>query len=487
MSTGTTDLSELLSKITVDSETNQITSVSCENSFQDLDSLTTNNVQITDPPLMDYSIDYYYEIFLADNMSPEMVSIVLADLEERMFVHVLAASPWVSSVTGVSGDDDGEQVGVNLVNSESATCNHMLFDTLNLNSNGGWGVRARALKGGISHIHGRERTRLTSGKEHDNDNETRTLHLQTGTDDEDWSNYLGWKNDPATDADTIVTSNAANSDTESELVASCQSEESKAAYAAMTCLPIHGKVTAQLPVDSNPVPLAIEMQIMGRIKDAIDNNVFVSSSDNGAIGGAVQGMVFRGKNSVEYEDKTDNNRDDSRTGDGNNFFSRFRDGSLSEFGITYIVALAAAVLLVVVAIRHSCKRRKLERELDLAEKEKAKELGEGSGDDAGSEVVDRNVMTLASPHSVEVIEDVQDSGNGKNGGLFIDSLMESFRGCDDLSFCSGLSKGGNGNNSVADDSALSVGTEDMGTKEEGDLDAKLGKPYSPSRFRSKLA
>lgn len=292
--------------------------------------------------------------------------------------------------------------------------------------------------------------------------------LQTST--EDWGYFLGWKNDPM---DTYKDGTDCVTDRAME---------------GFTCYPIHGRITAQVPVDLELSPLAIQLQVMNRVKTDIEDNQFLS--------GQIGGVTFLGQTLNEGKSEVDRDMVPTRppdvlTKDGGNKL-------LSAFGITVICAISATVLIVsaLFGLRH--RRNRNERQFEKLQNE-AIVLGGARSDDPPQTPKKmeqpRHVFTESSPDGVEIVDmntcgaaccgdgdDVsaaQDRTSGGNKkGFSLGSLMDGLRGGkDDISYASGPSKG--------DDSALSVETEDY-TNSFGPSSFSKTRVSNSRRFASEL-
>jgi len=393
-----------------------LSAVTCQNSFPNLEDLFSDmNIIVSDPPLIDIIIQYIYEAFLVDDGNKNDA---LAAIEDAIFSSVLNETPWMMN---------------NEPNPES-DCTELLATLLNLS---------------ITNI-------IT------NTNSNRLLT----TNDDDWSHFLGWKNQP--------------SDSFQE-GATCVN---KKVVEGSTCYRIEGKITAQVPIDSNLSPAAIQTQVMSNIKSSVDNGDFISTE--------VLSMQFLGQ-----------------TFDGNIGFTSGPffptaapvnedvDELLSIFGISAICALSAALILIMGVFGNQHRRRSKERSFGEIQDD-AINLGNLKSDDLETPTA-RNVFTESSPDGIEIVDLNAGFGGGGAGaapvgdtntvnsastgrtGFNFGSFMDSLRGKDDLSYASGPSQHGDGR-SLADDSALSVETEDYGNT----TFVPNSKPYSPNKFQNEL-
>jgi Predicted solute binding protein len=381
-------------KVIRDEITNVITAVTCEESFH-VDTLL-NAYNFTNPPLTDVMIEFDYEAFVNDGFDK---TAALEEIDYKIFISVLNASPWMNN------------------NIPTSSCDDMLINVLNIDVLG-------------------ETTR------------NRKLQLS-----EDWDYFLGWKNDPV---DAYIDGTDCVSDPIENLD-------------GYTCYPIHGRITAQVPIDLELSPMAIQLQVMNHVKASVENNPF-ESENIGAVSFIGQ-TILEDRNEVD-RDKVPTSPPDSLNNDNN---------LLSAFGITVICAIAVTVVFVTGLFGRRYHKRRKERQFEALQNE-AISLGGGvpRSDDYPQtpEKVEqpRHVFTESSPDGVEIVDmntcdaraggddDASAQDRGKSGGrrgFTIGSLMDGFRGGkDDLSYASGLSKGGMEEHSIADDSALSVETED---------------------------
>jgi hypothetical protein len=363
----------------------------------------------TNPPLVDVVVEYDYELFVNDASDK---AAALEEIDYKMFLSVLNNSPWM------------------LNNIPTSSCDEMLINVLNLDVLQPSGGRRLALSN-------------------------------------DWSYFLGWKNDPADtfqDGSSCITDRAVD---------------------GFTCYPINGRITAQVPVDLELSPLAIQLQVMNQVKAGVDKDEFLS----GKIG-AVEfiGQTIDGKNEIDRDGLPTSSPE--RLDDGNRL--------LSAFGITAISAICATVLCVAMLIGMRYRRRSNERNFQKLQNEATMLGGNGSGDSQTPQMEQpRQVFTESSPDGVEIVDmntcgsafcgggdDASTINNRERSGkkgFSIGSLMDGLRGGkDDLSYASGPSKGADDN-----DSALSVETEDYGNAIGS---SSLSKPYVSNnrRFASEL-
>ena len=149
---------------------------------------------------------------------------------------------------------------------------------------------------------------------------------------------------------------------------------------------------------------------------------------------------------------------------------------LSAFGITAICTLSVASVLIMVVFGIMRRRKRNQGDFEEIQND-AIALGTSRSDDPETPKLSRNVFTETSPDGVEIVDldgafsgvgaapvgdtnTISSSGTGKRG-FNLGSFMDSLRGKDDLSYASGPSKHEDGR-SLADDSAISVETEDYG-------------------------
>jgi hypothetical protein len=267
-------------------------------------------------------------------------------------------------------------------------------------------------------------------------NENRKMLVGDG----DWSYFLGWKNEPA---DSFKDG------------ATCATETVKE---GSTCYPIVGKITAQVPIDKEISPIIIQTQVMSNIKSSVENDEFLSEN--------VLDMKFLGQTM------------DTNVGggfDGPTTRNTEKPNVLSAFGITAICALSVASVLIMVVFGIMRRRKRNQGDFEEIQND-AIALGTSRSDDPETPKLSRNVFTETSPDGVEIVDldgvfsgvgapvgdtnTISSSGTGKRG-FNLGSFMDSLRGKDDLSYASGPSKHGDAR-SLADDSAISVETEDYG-------------------------
>jgi len=258
--------------------------------------------------------------------------------------------------------------------------------------------------------------------------------------DDDWSYFLGWKIEPS---DSFKDG------------ATCATETTKE---GSTCYPIVGKITAQVPIDREFSPVTIRTQVMSNIKSSVENDEFLSEKvlDMKFLGQTLDTNGFNGPTMPPQSPEKPN--------------------LLSAFGITAICALSLALVLIALVFGIMRKRKKNQDDFEKIQND-AIELGARS-DDPETPNQARNVYTETSPDGVEVVDldggfgevgaspvgdtnTVSSSSTGKRG-FNLGSFMDSLRGGkDDLSYASGPSKYDDGR-SLAEDSAMSVETEDYG-------------------------
>eukprot|EP00979_Chaetoceros_neogracilis_P001030 scaffold191_cov273-Chaetoceros_neogracile.AAC.45 len=388
-------------------ESAKVSTVTCEHSFQNLDTLFSDvNVVVSDPPLVSVVVDYIYEAYISNDVSDRYK--VLAVMEYNMFSSVLNTSPWMNN--GVP----------------QGNCTEMLSELLNFSFTG-----------------------VGSG-----------LIIPV---EEDWTHFLGWKIEPP---DSFKEGAACVTQTIVD---------------GSTCFPIEGRITAQVPVDNELSPVAIQTQVMNNIKNSVENNDFLNAQ--------VVSMKFIGQSLNEDTGGPVFPTEAPLVADDN--------GLLSAFGISAICALSAAFLLIlgVLKIRH--RKNSEDRSFEEVQND-AISLGKGRSDDLETPK-SRHVFTELSPDGVEIVDldsgfegggaapvgdtnTVNSSSIGKKGFNF-GSFMDSLRGRDDLSYASEPSKHGDGR-SLEDDSVLSVETEDYGYS----ADALISKrpPLSPRKYQNEI-
>jgi hypothetical protein len=388
-------------KIIRDESTNIITAVTCEESFQVDDLL--NSYNFTNPPLTDVLVEFDYEVFVND-VSDKTAA--LQEIDYKMFTSVLNASPWMKN------------------NIPTTSCDEMLINVLNIDLL----PPASASSGSVG---------------------TGTRRLQTT---EEWNYFLGWKNDPM---DTYKGG------------IDCVSNRTVDGY---TCYPVNGRITAQVPIDLELSPLAIQLRVMNHVKTGVENNQFLS--------GKIGAVEFLGQTITEGKSEVDRDKVPTSPPEPLN---DGRNKLLSAFGITAICAISLTVVFVAALFGMRHRRNRNERQFEKLQNEAIVLGGVRSDDDLHTpKKVEqpRQVFTESSPDGVEIVDmntcgsvfcgtndggdeaslapQDRDTSGGKKG-FSIGSFMDGLRGGkDDLSYVSkGLDE-----KSIADDSALSVETED---------------------------
>ena len=258
--------------------------------------------------------------------------------------------------------------------------------------------------------------------------------------DEDWGKYLGWKNDPAdrfkTDTECVNRNNIVVPDA--------------------TCYPIEGRVTAQVPIDAELTELALEQQIMERIKLGVENEEFQTDS--------IPQIEFLG-----YPE--------TGTGNGAGHIDRDvvpepdRNGnpeSLSAFGVSAIVVFSAAitVVLAMYAIRARRRRQSPESRLEQIQSD-ASSIAGAAKEESVMKVFPHDNGTEANDESIEITEFMLSDAipqkatetateTGKPSGF--SRFLKKKKPSDDISYASG-------NDGLSRDSAISVETEDFGNED----------------------
>jgi len=257
--------------------------------------------------------------------------------------------------------------------------------------------------------------------------------------DEDWGKYLGWKNDPAdrfkTDAECV--------------------NPNKIVVPDATCYPIEGRVTAQVPIDADLTELALEQQIMERIKVGVDNEEFQTES--------IPQIEFLGYpetgpgNGAGHIDR-DVVPEPDRNGNG-------EPESLSAFGVSAIVIFSAAITVVLAMYAIRSRRKTPERQLEqiqsdassiaaAAKEENVVEVHNDNRTEANDESIEITEFMLSDPIPQKATETANKTGKPSGFSRFLKKKQPS----DDISYASG-------NDVLSRDSAISVETEDFGNED----------------------
>ena len=185
-------------KVIIDQTTSYMESISCENSFGNLqDYFPISSITFTDPILEDVTIDYDYQIYVSDVQDKDQI---LSQVEDILFRNIIKASPLSNS--------EGNPTG---------SCREMLGDALNINN-------------------------------------VRRLN--------DFTNVLGWNTAPNDMYDV-----------EGTCVSSLPAENGQ----DVTCVPVKGSITAQIPKQMEGGSVGLDFNVLGQIKSLMeDPNLFLS-------------------------------------------------------------------------------------------------------------------------------------------------------------------------------------------------------------------
>jgi len=259
---------------------------------------------------------------------------------------------------------------------------------------------------------------------------------------DDWKNFLGIKSTPEDEKSgkTCQTSMTADPDT--------------------TCYSINAFATVQVPEVQELDPDFVRMKVLQHVKSSMDSNSYATNE--------MPRMSFVGMRSIDG-DGIDINRDEVLNVEPPTS-EPTDDGLLTPLGISLAAGLSIAVLLAGLICGVRMKKQRKLSDGQFAKLDDPVVLGgDGDGDhesDMSPRPSKRNVFTQASPESVEVIDVNENKGAGGwtncgqgscGGQLSIGDFMDNFRATDES-----VSLESEDYKSIAEDSALSVQTEEYG-------------------------